>query len=81
MLRFRLAPDNLTVNFMRLRRISYPFSAVMSILSVAMFLFVGLNFGIDFEGGVSWEVKAPGVSDETIWANGGVGRVSRPSGQ
>ena len=58
MLRFRLAPDNLTVNFMRLRRISYPFSAVMSILSVAMFLFVGLNFGIDFSGGTLFELRA-----------------------
>ena len=30
---------------------SYPFSAVLSIVSVLMFIFVGMNFGIDFAGG------------------------------
>ena len=47
---FRLAPDNMTFGFMRLRRVSYPFSALMSIISVLMFLAWGLNFGIDFAG-------------------------------
>ena len=66
MLRFRLAPDNLTVHFMRLRRFSYPFSAVMSLVSVAMFLFVGLNFGIDFAGGTLFELRAKqGAADLT----------------
>lgn len=55
---FRLAPDNLSFGFMRLRRVSYPFSALMSIVSVAMFLLWGLNFGIDFSGGTLMEVRA-----------------------
>ena len=55
---FRLAPDNMTFGFMRLRRVSYPFSAFMSIVSVAMFLVLGLNFGIDFSGGTLMEVRA-----------------------
>jgi preprotein translocase subunit SecF len=58
MFRFRLAPDNLTFHFMRLRRMSYPFSAVMSVVSVVMFLLVGLNFGIDFAGGTLFELRA-----------------------
>jgi len=37
-------------------------SSVLIIISVASLFTRGLNLGIDFEGGLSWEVKAPGVS-------------------
>jgi len=58
MLRFRLAPDNLKIGFMRFRRFSYPFSALASILSVVAFLTLGLNYGIDFAGGTLMELRA-----------------------
>jgi preprotein translocase subunit SecF len=58
MLRFRLAPDNVKFGFMRFRRVSYPFSAILSVVSVVLFLTVGLNFGIDFSGGTLFEVRA-----------------------
>jgi preprotein translocase subunit SecF len=54
----RLAPEDTKFGFMRFRRISYPFSAVMSIISVLMFLYVGMNFGIDFSGGTLMELRA-----------------------
>jgi preprotein translocase subunit SecF len=54
----RLAPEDTKFGFMRFRRISYPFSAVMSIVSVLMFLYVGMNFGIDFSGGTLMELRA-----------------------
>ena len=54
----RLAPENTRLGFMRLRRFSYPFSAVLSIVSVLMFVTVGMNFGIDFAGGTLIEVRA-----------------------
>src|SRR5580692_10584010 len=54
----RLAPENTKFGFMRFRRVSYPFSAVMSIVSVLLFLFVGVNFGIDFSGGTVIELRA-----------------------
>ena len=54
----RLAPENTKFGFMRFRRWSYPFSAVLSIVSVVMFLLVGMNFGIDFAGGTLMEVRA-----------------------
>ena len=54
----RLAPENTKFGFMRFRRISYPFSAVMSIVSVVVFLTFGMNYGIDFAGGTRMEVRA-----------------------
>ncbi len=66
MFRIRLAPDNLNFSFMRFRRFSYPFSAMMSIISVVLFLFIGLNYGIDFAGGTLMEVRAKqGTADLT----------------
>ncbi len=60
----RLAPENTKFGFMRFRRVSYPFSAVMSIVSVVLFLTVGMNFGIDFSGGTVIEVRAKsGIAD------------------
>lgn len=54
----RLAPETTNFSFMRLRRVSYPFSALMSILAVTLFLTLGLNYGIDFSGGTLVELRA-----------------------
>ncbi|HEY5226609.1 MAG TPA: protein translocase subunit SecF [Methylovirgula sp.] len=54
----RLAPENTKFGFMRFRRVSYPFSATMSIISVVLFLTLGMNFGIDFSGGTLMELRA-----------------------
>ncbi|MGH6798565.1 MAG: protein translocase subunit SecF [Roseiarcus sp.] len=60
----RLAPENTKFPFMRFRRVSYPFSAVLSIISVVLFLTLGMNFGIDFSGGTLIELRAKsGVAD------------------
>jgi preprotein translocase subunit SecF len=54
----RLAPENTKFGFMCFRRVSYPMSATLSIISVVMFLFVGMNFGIDFAGGTQVDMRA-----------------------
>jgi len=54
----RLAPENTKFPFMRFRRVSYPFSALLSLIAVALFVFKGMNFGIDFAGGTIIELRA-----------------------
>src|SRR5690242_18963750 len=54
----RIVPDDTKFDFMRFRRISFPISAVLSILAIFLYFFHGLNFGIDFVGGTLMEVQA-----------------------
>lgn len=54
----RIVPDDTKFKFIRFRRYSYPFSAAYSILTLVLFLTVGLNFGIDFRGGTLIEMQA-----------------------
>src|ERR1700691_1215182 len=42
---------------MRFRRISFPISALLSILAISLYFYHGLNFGIDFVGGTLIEVQ------------------------
>ena len=44
------------LHFMKYRKLSYWISSALVILSVVMLLFKGLNYGIDFAGGISMEV-------------------------
>ena len=54
----RIVPDDTHFDFTRFRRISFPISALLSILAITLFFTHGLNFGIDFKGGTLLEVQA-----------------------
>jgi preprotein translocase subunit SecF len=54
----RIVPDDTKFDFMRFRRISFPASALLSILAISLYFFHGLNFGIDFVGGTLMEVQS-----------------------
>ena len=54
----RIVPDDTKFDFMRFRRISFPVSALLSILAIFLYFFHGLNFGIDFVGGTLMEVQS-----------------------
>src|SRR5215213_5837906 len=54
----RIVPDDTKFDFMRFRRISFPVSALLSIVAIFLFFHPGLNLGIDFVGGTLLEVQA-----------------------
>jgi preprotein translocase subunit SecF len=53
----RIVPDDTKFDFVRFRHISFPISAVLSILAIVLYFTHGLNFGIDFKGGTLMEVR------------------------
>jgi preprotein translocase subunit SecF len=53
----RLVPDGTTIQFMRGRFAGVITSAVLSIASVVLFFYPGLNLGVDFRGGVVVELR------------------------
>jgi preprotein translocase subunit SecF len=54
----RLYRGETTVDYYGKRRIAFSASIAFSAVSIAVLVFGGLNLGIDFKGGVAWEVPA-----------------------
>jgi len=53
----RIVPDDTKFDFMRFRRISFPISALLTLLAIGLYFAHGLNFGIDFKGGTLLEIQ------------------------
>ncbi|MFN2608011.1 MAG: protein translocase subunit SecF, partial [Acidimicrobiales bacterium] len=61
-LRHRLYHGETSFDFVGRKWWWFALSGLIILLGLISLLTQGLNYGIDFKGGTSWEVKAPGVS-------------------
>src|SRR5262245_24187337 len=59
----KLIPEGTKFKFMNARHFGIAFSAVLSIASIALFVSPGLNYGVDFRGGIQMEVVTSGPAD------------------
>jgi SecD/SecF fusion protein len=59
----KLIPDGTKISFMNARHFGIAFSAVLSIASIGLFIYPGLNYGVDFRGGIQMEVVTSGPAD------------------
>ena len=75
-----LVPANINLSFIPKRKMFMAFSALLVAASVFMFLSKGLNYGIDFKGGIMLEVrteKAANIAEmRTTLGDLGLGEVS-----
>ena len=80
MWRLRLIPDTTDIPFLSWRKILFAFSGTLAVLSVVLLFAKGLNFGIDFEGGILIEVGTERPADiggmRAVLGDLGLGEVS-----
>jgi SecD/SecF fusion protein len=59
----KLIPEGTTIPFMRGRYVGIAVSALLSLASIGLFIAPGLNYGVDFKGGIQMEVVTAGPAD------------------
>ncbi|BBE73254.1 protein translocase subunit SecD [Oharaeibacter diazotrophicus] len=75
-----LVPEGTRFRFMRARFLGLGVSAFLSLASVVLFFSPGLNYGVDFRGGIQMEVVTEGPADLSAFRSGldglGLGEVA-----
>lgn len=59
----RLVSKSTKINFLGARYFSFSLSAIMAVSSIVLLSIVGLNFGIDFKGGILIEIRTAQQSE------------------
>jgi preprotein translocase subunit SecF len=62
-MRLRLVPDNTNINFFGYAKVTFGGSVVLLVASLVVYLFMGLNFGIDFKGGTTIRTDSTAAVD------------------
>ncbi len=76
----KIIPENVNIPFFKYRYVNYGFSIIVTLLAIGCFMVRGLNYGIDFKGGIMMEVKTKGAANlsemRTTLGNLKIGEVS-----
>jgi SecD/SecF fusion protein len=76
----KLIPDGTNIRFMRGRFVGIGVSIFLSLASVGLFFYPGLNYGVDFKGGIQMEVVTQGAADLSAMRTGlnelGLGEIA-----
>ncbi len=59
----RFIPDDTEIPFMRLSRFGFFVSGLLCVASILLFIFVGLNVGVDFKGGTVISIRTEQAAD------------------
>ena len=63
MRKLRLVPDNTTFDFIGLNKVYFVLSMLLVLVSLVLIVVPGLNFGVDFRGGILIEARTTGPAD------------------
>jgi SecD/SecF fusion protein len=80
---FRFSPYDRHIQFMKARFFGVTVSAILSIASIALFIYPGLNYGVDFRGGIQMSVKTKDPANLATFREGlntlGLGEITLQS--